>query len=73
MNGYAKEHTMLAADNKQRKMLCLPEHIVFGWMFQVNPIKENPNLMKFKMKCIDALAQAADNNELPLPFNFQTL
>ena len=29
------KHTTVAADNKQREMVCLPEKYIYGWLFSV--------------------------------------
>jgi hypothetical protein len=47
------EHTGVAADNKLRKMTCLPEKYVYGWLFTIN--SESPELRQFKEKCYDIL------------------
>jgi len=40
------EQTMVAADNKFRKMVSLPEKFVYGWIFQIR--SESPELLKYK-------------------------
>ncbi len=47
------EHTGVAADNKMRKMLCLPERFVYGWLFTIK--SESQELREFKEKCYDVL------------------
>ena len=43
---------MVAADGKQREMLCLPLEFIFGWLFTINPANVNedakPTLIKYK-------------------------
>jgi hypothetical protein len=47
------EYTGVAADNKLRKMLCLPEKYIYGWLFTVK--SESTELREFKLKCYDVL------------------
>jgi hypothetical protein len=47
------DHTMVAADGKRRKMTCLPERYIYGWLFQIQ--SSNPALLAFKRKCYDVL------------------
>jgi len=47
------EHTGVAADNKLRKMLCLPERFVYGWLFTIK--SDSEELRQFKEKCYDIL------------------
>ncbi|NQU34240.1 MAG: hypothetical protein HQ521_13500 [Bacteroidetes bacterium] len=42
------EQTMVAADNKLRKMVSLPEKFVYGWIFQIK--SSSPDLNKYKLK-----------------------
>lgn len=45
---YAIQHTV-AADGKLRKMLCLPEKFIYGWLFSIN--SENENLIAYQKEC----------------------
>jgi hypothetical protein len=47
------EFPMVAADGKLRKMICLPERYIYGWVFQLR--SANPKLLAFKRLCYDAL------------------
>lgn len=47
------EHTMVAADNKLRKMTCLPERYVYGWLFSIR--SSSPKLLEYKRTCYDLL------------------
>lgn len=47
------EHTMVAADNKLRKMTCIPERYVYGWLFSIR--SESPKLLEYKRTCYDLL------------------
>lgn len=49
----SSEQTIVAADNKLRKMSCLPERYVYGWLFSLNSASED--LKKYKLKCYDLL------------------
>jgi hypothetical protein len=48
------EQTMLAADSKMRKMLCISEEYVYGWIFQIQS-PNNTELLKYKLKCYQLL------------------
>jgi prophage antirepressor-like protein len=45
----AVEH-LVAADNRRRKMLCLPERYVYGWLFSIR--SDNPYLKEYKKKML---------------------
>lgn len=47
------EQLIVAADSRTRKMLCLPEKYVYGWLFSIR--SEAPGLKEYKMKCYDIL------------------
>lgn len=44
---------IVAADNKLREMLCLPEFYVYGWLFSIQ--SESPDLQEYKWKCYELL------------------
>lgn len=43
------EQTVVAADGKLRKMLCLPEFFIYGWIFQIQSSSEE--LQEYKLEC----------------------
>jgi hypothetical protein len=47
------EQTIVAADRKMRKMVCLPESAIYGWIFQIE--SGAPGLDQFKWECYRAL------------------
>lgn len=51
--------TTVAADGKEREMLCIPIEFFPGWLFSINPanVKEEirDNLIKFQIECNKAL------------------
>ncbi|WP_339980312.1 phage antirepressor N-terminal domain-containing protein [Fusobacterium necrophorum] len=51
--------TTVAADGKEREMLCIPIEFFPGWLFSINPanVKEEirDNLIKFQVECNKAL------------------
>lgn len=47
------EQTTVAADGKLRKMLCLPEQYVYGWLFSIR--SNSPELKQYKKLCYDIL------------------
>lgn len=50
---HLSEQTVVAADSKLRKMTCLPEKYVYGWLFTIK--SESLELRQFKEKCYDIL------------------
>lgn len=46
-------HVWLAADGKQREMICLPEKYIYGWLFSIN--SDSQELKEYKLKCYDIL------------------
>lgn len=44
---------MVAGDGRSRKMTCLPERYIYGWIFQLPSTK--PGIIAFKTRCYDAL------------------
>lgn len=53
MSQLLSEQTMVAADNKARNMVCLPERYVYGWLFSIR--SDSPQLLQFKRECYDVL------------------
>lgn len=49
----SREQGIVAADNKLRKMICLPERYVYGWIFQIN--SQSDELAKYQLACCDIL------------------
>ena len=47
------EQTMVAADNKVRKMSCLPEKFVYGWIFTIQ--SSSPDLLSYQWECYQVL------------------
>lgn len=47
------DQTVVAADGKLRKMVCLPERYIYGWLFSIN--SDSPGLLEFKKQCYDIL------------------
>jgi len=39
----------VAADGKIRKMLCLPETLIYGWIANIN--SDNEDLLKYQLEC----------------------
>lgn len=48
-----RKHGMVAADNRLREMVCLPEMYVYGWLFSVN--SDKPELVEYQHKCYKIL------------------
>lgn len=49
----SSEQTMVAADGRLRKMTCLPEKYVYGWLFAIR--SDSPGLLQYKRECYDIL------------------
>lgn len=47
------KHQLVAADNRVRKMICLPEKYIYGWIFSIN--SKSDNLVDYKQKCYEVL------------------
>jgi hypothetical protein len=47
------DQTMVGADNRLRKMVCLPERYVYGWIFSIR--SDSPELLKYKRECYNLL------------------
>lgn len=47
------EQPIVAADGRQRKMVCLPERFIYGWLFTIN--SDSPALQDYRMTCYDLL------------------
>jgi hypothetical protein len=47
------EQQMVAADGKLRKMICLPESAIYGWIFQIE--SNAPGLEEFQWECYRVL------------------
>lgn len=51
--------TLVAADGKQREMLCLPLEYVFGWLFTINPSnvsdEARESVVQYQLQCYRAL------------------
>lgn len=47
------EQTMVGADNKNRKMICLPEKYIYGWLFSLRSKSEA--LKQYQIKCYEVL------------------
>lgn len=47
------EQQMVAADGRLRKMVCLPEKFIYGWLFSLR--SESEGLVEFKLKCYEVL------------------
>ena len=44
---------VVAADGKVRKMVCLPEFYIYGWIFNIQ--SNSPELLKYKWECYRVL------------------
>jgi prophage antirepressor-like protein len=47
------EQTMVAADGRLRKMTCLPEKFIYGWIFSLR--SESEELKKYRLICYEVL------------------
>jgi hypothetical protein len=44
---------MDAKDDRLRKMVCLPEHFIYGWLFSIK--SESSELLEYKKECYEIL------------------
>lgn len=49
---YAVQH-MQVGENQPRKMVCLPEFYIYGWLFQIQ--SESTELLNYKWECYEVL------------------
>ena len=54
LNQLVRNTTMVGADNKMRKMSCLPEKFIYGWLFNIKKSKSE-HLIEYKLKCYEIL------------------
>lgn len=47
------EQPMVGADNRIRKMMCLPEKFIYGWLFSIK--SNSKELLEYKRKCYEIL------------------
>lgn len=48
-----RKHGMVAADKRMREMVCLPEKVIYGWLFSIN--SDSPELINYQWKCYEVL------------------
>lgn len=48
-----RKQGMVAADNRLREMVCLPEKFIYGWLFSIN--SDNAQLLEFQRECYEVL------------------
>lgn len=44
---------IVAADNKLREMVCLPEKFIYGWLFSIQ--SDKPELIEYQRRCYEVL------------------
>lgn len=49
----SQNSVMVAADGRLREMFCLPEKVIYGWLFSLQ--SDKPELIQFQWKCYDLL------------------
>lgn len=51
--------TIVATDDKERDMVCLPLKFIYGWLFTINPGKVAPEareaVMRYRRECYEVL------------------
>ncbi len=47
------KQTMQVPGDQSRNMVCLPEHLIYGWIFSVK--SESPELLEYKKECYNIL------------------
>jgi hypothetical protein len=53
MGQLLSNQTMVASDGRARKMVCLPERYIYGWLFKISG--RSKQFMAFQQKCYDVL------------------
>jgi len=53
LSEHSSEHTIVSVDGEVQKMICLPEWILYGWLFKIE--SDDPELLDFKKDCFDIL------------------
>lgn len=53
LSEYSSENTIVSYDGELQKMVCLPEWILYGWLFKIE--SDAPGLLDFKRECFDIL------------------
>ncbi|MEI8114964.1 MAG: phage antirepressor N-terminal domain-containing protein [Bacteroidia bacterium] len=53
LNRYLSEKQMVTPDGKFLKMMCLPEALIYGWIFLIE--SNAPGLTDFKRECFQVL------------------
>ena len=57
---------VVAADNKDREMFCLPLKYIYGWLFTINPKNVAPEareaVMRYRRECYDVLYEHFTNS-----------
>src|SRR5215204_475992 len=69
--GRARDVMITAADGKRYSMLCLPLHLLPGWLFGVQPTRVKPELTeklnRYRAECFQVLWDAFKVNVVPAP------
>src|SRR3990167_10079117 len=47
------KQTVVAADNSEREMLCLPEKYIYGWLASIN--SDSEELIEYQEECYNVL------------------
>jgi hypothetical protein len=67
--GQARDVLITAADGKRYSMLCLPLHLLPGWLFGVQPNRVRPELTekinRYRLECFRALWDAFKQEIMP--------
>ena len=53
---HLSEHTLISDDGELQKIVCLPEWIIYGWIFKIE--SNAPGLADFKRECFAVLYSA---------------
>ena len=66
---------MVAADNKNREMQCLPIRYIFGWLFTIHPSNVNEDasniVIRYQQECYNELFKYLSNQTISFPENQQ--
>lgn len=60
------EHTIVSVDGELQKMVCLPEWIIYGWLFKNE--SDAPGLLDFKSECFAIFFNSPITQDLATTF-----
>lgn len=71
LTAHLSEHTIVSDDGELQKMVCLPEWIIYGWLFKIE--SDAPGLLDFKRECFAVLNESPTTQSLAAKIANQTI